>query len=193
MLSFELRAPFVANTITTSTLDGSTFTSGNDARFGNLSLFGKVLLVDREKLAISGGLGIALPTARDIRVSYADGTPLLNISNQSVRLQPFLGALYTPSIRFFAQGSLQFDVAANGNSVAINQTGAGLTRIGKLTDSSNLFFDAGIGYWAYRSDDRRGLTGIVPTLEIHKNVATQSGDSVIAGPFQVGNFIGTTG
>jgi hypothetical protein len=192
LVSFELRAPFATNTTTSSTLDGSVFTNGDNTRFGNLSLYGKMLLVQRENIALSGGLGVTLPTASDIRVSYADGTPLLNVTNQSVRLQPFLGALYTPTERWFAQGFAQFDVAANGNNVAINSSGTGLTHAGTLTDSSNLFLDAGIGYWAYRSNRARGLTGIVPTVEVHQNTATQRGDVVNTGPFQVGNFSGTT-
>ncbi|MEO8272058.1 MAG: hypothetical protein ABI557_20275, partial [Aureliella sp.] len=192
LASVELRAPFATNTSTSSTVAGDVFSNGSDTRFGNLSLYAKALLIEREQLAISGGLGLLLPTASDVRVSYADGTPLLNVANQSVRLQPFLGGLYTPSERWFAQGFVQYDVAANGNSVSINSNGNGLSQAGRLTDSSNLFIDAGIGCWAYRSSHQHGLTGVIPTVEIHQNLALQAGDMVSAGPFQVGNFSGTT-
>ena len=110
-----------------------------------------------------------------------------------MHLQPFLGALYTPNNRFFAQGFLQYDMAASGNSVAINSTGTGLQNAGTLTDPNNVFFDVGLGYWAYRSDAKRGLTGVVPTVELHHTNSVQDGDLVSAGPFHVGNFSGSAG
>ncbi|MCC7333733.1 MAG: hypothetical protein IT422_01465 [Pirellulaceae bacterium] len=192
LVSLELRAPFATNTTTSSTFDGDSFSNGSDTRFGNLTLYAKALLIQREQLAISGGLGILLPTASDINVNYANGTSLLKVENNSVRLQPFLGGLYTPSDRWYAQGFVQYDVAANGNRVLINSTGNGLAQAGKLTDSSNLYFDGGIGYWAYRSQATQGLTGVIPTVEIHQNLALQTGDMVTGGPFQVGNFGGTS-
>ncbi len=57
-----------------------------------------MLLVEREKLAISGGLGVALPTAQDLHVQGQNGDPIMQVANQAVRLQPFLGALFTPMI-----------------------------------------------------------------------------------------------
>ena len=192
MFSVEVRAPFAANTVTSSTLNGDTFSSGSDTRFGNLTVYLKSLLLDTGKFALSGGLGVVTPTASDTRVSYANGTPLLSIQNDSVRLQPFLGGLYTPNDRFFVQSFLQWDGAASGNRVAINSTGAGLTSAGRITDPSNLFLDVGAGYWLYRSNEKHGLTGIIPMVELHQNSALQPGDVVTAGPFQVGNFTGTT-
>lgn len=190
--SVEVRAPFATNTVSSSTLNGDTFSSGSDTRFGNLTVYLKSLLLDTGKFALSGGLGIVTPTASDTRVSYANGTPLLSIQNDSVRLQPFLGGLYTPNDRFFVQSFLQWDGATSGNRVAINSTGTGLTSAGRITDPSNLFLDVGAGYWLYRSNEKRGLTGIIPMVELHQNSALQPGDVVTAGPFQVGNFTGTT-
>lgn len=40
--------------------------------------------------------------------------------------------------------------------------------------------------------NKRGLTGFIPMIELHQNSALQPGDVVTAGPFQVGNFTGTT-
>lgn len=192
LFSVEIRAPFATNTLSSSTLNGNTFSSGSDTRFGNLTVYLKSLLVDTGKFALSGGLGVVTPTASDTRVSYANGTPLLSIQNDSVRLQPFLGGLYTPNDRFFVQSFLQWDGAANGNRVAINSTGTGLTSAGRITDPSNLFLDVGAGYWLYRSNEKRGLTGIIPMVELHQNSALQPSDTVTAGPFQVGNFTGTS-
>lgn len=192
LASFELRAPFATDATTTYAYDTGAFSNGTDTRFGNLTLYAKALLHQSERLALSGGLGIALPTAHDIDVNYANGTSLLQVRNEAVHLQPFLGALFTPNNRFYAQGFVQYDASASGNSVAINATGTGLQNVGKLTDPNSIFFDAGIGYWLYRSDERSGLTGIIPTVEVHQNSSVQDGDLITSGPFQVGNFGGST-
>lgn len=193
LFSFELRAPFATDARTNSTLEGNSITNGKHTRFGNLAIYLKALLIERQNFALSGGLGLALPTASDINVNYADGTPLLKVDNQSVRLQPFLGAIYAPNRDWFVQSFLQVDTGTGGNSVSINSTGTGLTHVGSLTDSSNLFLDMGIGHWLYRTNATRGLTGVVPMLEIHHNVALQDQDLVTSGPFQVTNSLGSTG
>lgn len=189
LLSLELRAPFATDAVQSGTYGGNTFTNGTTTRFGNLGLYLKGLLVDNGRLAVSGGVGISLPTASDTRLSYANGTELLHISSEAVHLQPFLGMLYTPNSRCFAQAFVQYDVATNGNSVAVN-TGPGMTVAGSLTDANHLLFDGAIGYWLYQNNQARGLTGIIPMLEVHQTVATGAGDVVSAGPFQIGNFNG---
>ena len=192
LFSVELRAPFATDAITTSTFDGSGFSNGTQTRFGNLTTYLKTLLYSTHNLAVSGGLGIAAPTASDSVVRYSDGTDLLRVRNDSVRLQPFLAGLYSPTDKLFFQGFVQYDVAANGNAVLINRSGSNLDYAGKLTDSSNLFVDLGVGYWMYKSNQTSGLTGIIPTLEIHQNSSLQAGDVVTLNSYQVGNFSGTT-
>jgi hypothetical protein len=192
LFSVELRAPFATDTSTTATLDGSSFSNGMHTRFGNFTVYLKALLLEWDNFAMSGGLGIATPTADDVAVHYTDGTPLLRVYNESVCLQPFLGALYTPNRDMYYHSFFQVDTAANGNPVSINSAGTGLANAGKLTDSTNLYFDLGAGYWLYRSNASRGLTGIIPTVEIHQNSSLQSGDLISAGPFQISNTLGTT-
>ncbi|MFO0819076.1 MAG: hypothetical protein U1A77_14115 [Pirellulales bacterium] len=191
LASVEVRVPFATDSATSYQLDGSSFTNGSATRFGSVTLNAKALLVNGPTVAVSGGLGIGLPTASSIRVDYASGEELLRMENEATHLQPFLGMLYTPNDRLFAQGFLQYDIATAGDSVAIN-TGSGLTTAGRLTDANALYFDAAIGYWLLRSDADSGLTGLVPTIEYHQTVTTGSSDVVTAGPFQVGNFGGST-
>jgi hypothetical protein len=187
LFSLELRAPFATDATTSATIDNSAVTDGEHTRFGNLTVNLKTLLLEREHFALSGGLGIGLPSASDVTVNFADGTPLLRVANESVRLQPFLGSLLTPNDKWFMQSFLQLDTAANGNTVSINPNGAGLVESGTLTDSTNLFLDIGTGYWLYRSDSQSGLTGVVPMLELHHNIALQDPDVLTSGPYQVTN------
>ena len=188
LASLELRAPIAASTIGTNTYDGLGISSDSTSRMGNLTLIGKALLVERESLAISGGLGIALPSARDTHINSVAGSSLLEISNDSVHLMPYLAGLYMPNENWFVQSFVQYDVAANGNRVAMNANGTGLQNVGKLNDRSALALDTGLGCWLYRSDDTRGLTGVLPMLELHHNFAIGDLDQVAAGRFLVGDF-----
>jgi hypothetical protein len=189
LFSVELRAPFASDARVNSTFDGDSFQAGGVTRFGNLTTYLKTLLLDRDDLAISGGLGISTPTASDLRVNLDDGTELLRVGNNAAHLQPFLGMLYTPSERLFAHGFLQFDFAGSGNRVAIND-GNGLANVGSITDPNHLFLNFGVGGWLVRNNGRKGLTGVIPTLELHHTNSINRGETLSAGPFDVGNYAG---
>jgi hypothetical protein len=191
MTSLELRVPFASGVNADLITNGSALTNSGDTKFGNIALYSKVLLLQRQSYALSVGLGVTLPTANGTSVALSNGTPLLNIKNEAVHLQPFLGLAYAPDDRFFMQGFVQYDLAANGNSVALN-TGTALRNAGTLTDSNHIFVDLGLGYWLYRNDCEcaSGITGVAPMFELHYTGAISDGDIVSAGPFQVGNFSG---
>ena len=57
LVSLELRAPFVSNTATATTIDGDAIGNGSDTAFGNLTLYPKVLLYNGPRLAVSTGVG----------------------------------------------------------------------------------------------------------------------------------------
>jgi hypothetical protein len=164
-------------------------TNTSNGEFGNMLLTWKTLVVLREKWAISGGLSVAPPTADDVRVVAADGTPLAQVLNRATHLGPFLGVLWTPNDRWFAQGFLQYDVAANGNPVFVNP-GLGtptLVNIGSIVDTTFQYVDLGVGYWAYRGNDRfRRMTGWAFTSELHWNHSLQAADVVEGGNFRIG-------
>lgn len=145
MMSFELRVPIedrLNSQVGTSVSTNPTSTIapvGNFPLFGfpnntqvelaNMSMIFKALLVEREKFALSAGLGVTLPTARDVTydaridslVQPINGNPLayyqLNVSaiasNESIYLSPFLAWIYQKNDRFFHQGFMQIETAAN--------------------------------------------------------------------------------
>ena len=114
--------------------------------FGNLSLIMKHAMVQTERIYVSGGLGLNLPTAPDIiltgRINDSNyiiydpntglprnapqGIPLKLsvdgvVKNQTVNMSPFL-AYYTPGTRWFSQGFLQFDVPLNKSSASLAES-----------------------------------------------------------------------
>ena len=98
--SLEVRTPFSTTLDNTIITDGSSSTS--QLKFGNMFLSLKGILIGTDCWAITGGTSLILPTAQDTRIftpngqSGFGGQEILNISNESVHLMPFLGAVATP-------------------------------------------------------------------------------------------------
>lgn len=109
---------------------------GTRTELANMSLLFKALLLERHNFALSAGLGITLPTAQDVTYLIttddllvfpsdpgleADSSVLLDVFlfNETVYLSPYLAWLCQPTDRFFHQGFLQVEVAANPSSVVI--------------------------------------------------------------------------
>jgi hypothetical protein len=185
MLSAELRIPFAA-TLDSNLVAGPGGFGGHNVEFGNLAVFGKMLLYASDELALSAGVGVTLPTADAVNVRLADGTPLVHVTNQSFHLKPFFAGLYTPNDRFFTQAFLEVDTDLNGNATFAN-SGNGLARVGRLNDATYLFADLGIGYWLQQRSDAN-VIGIAPTVELHYNTSLQAADSITAGGLRIGNF-----
>jgi hypothetical protein len=185
--SLEARFPFATTLDSDISVGG--FTDTSHLEFGNIYLALKGLLYQNNTTAFSAGLAMILPTGDDTRVNLFDGTPLVRVRNESVHLMPFLGGLYVPNDRFFAQGFVQFDFDANGNPVELNLFGNRLTRAGVANDATYMYLDGGLGYWLYRNPSGGSwLTGFAPTVELHYNRSLQSADVIQRGFYQVGSF-----
>ncbi|MDZ4782657.1 MAG: hypothetical protein SGJ19_20620 [Planctomycetia bacterium] len=182
--SVELTAPF-ASTLD-SNLTAGEITNGSNTEFGNASVILKLLLWSNDNWAFAGGLGVSVPTADDVVVSLADGRPLIAIDNDAFHLQPFLGLLWTPSDRFFAQGFTQLDVDIDGNPVWADLQGLGLERFGRLNDSTLMIADLGVGYWIHRSNSGK-VTGLAPVWELHYNRSLEDQDVLQRGNLVLGN------
>lgn len=104
---------------------------GEDRRveFGNVSMIFKALLHERPGFALSAGLGVSLPTARDVTydaviddyITFPESPFLARYalqissiaSNETVYLSPYLAWVSQPTSRFFHQGFLQIETPAN--------------------------------------------------------------------------------
>lgn len=186
--SVEARFPF-ASTLSSSILsDGATETGAIE--FGNIFVSFKRVLEQTDHWLVSAGLSVSIPTASDLAVSMADGTPLAEIQNRSVRLMPFVAGLATlgEGDRVFAHGFLQFDFDTSGNPVALNLTGSGLSSVGTVQSTNFMYVDMGMGYWVRRPGDHPDafITSIAPTFEVHMNRSLQPADVISSGPFRIG-------
>ncbi len=183
--SVELRVPF-ASTLD-SNLTAGEISNGSNTEFGDATGIVKLLLWNNDNWALAGGLGVNAPTADDVVVSLPDGRPLIAIDNDAFHLQPFLGVLWTPSDRFFSQGFVQADVDIDGNPVWADLRGQGLERLGRLKDSTLMIADLGIGYWMYRGNGERSVTGLAPVAELHYNRSLEDQSVLRQGGIAIGN------
>jgi hypothetical protein len=172
-----------------------------NTELGNLTGIFKLLLVEGRQLSLSTGLGLNVPTARDVQVRFVGGSnalvlpqpplpPVLmpdffgvsevTVRNETFNLSPFLAALWTPSDRVFLHGFAQWDLPLNPFSVETNEhvfiTGPEFetdpieirqTSAGELSQQELLRLNLGVGYWLWRNPASRGLTALVPTIEMH--------------------------
>ena len=184
--SIEVRTPFA--TTLGSNVSTPGVSDGNDLEFGNVSITYKSLFHRDEEVALSAGLQTSLPTGDPINVNLADGSTIFKVKNQSVHLMPFVGGLYTPNERFFSQGFVQFDFAANGDDILADLDFTKLRRVGTVQESSFLYLDWSAGYWTYLAEDEGAfLTGVAPIVELHFNQSLQHRDVVtLPGNFQFG-------
>lgn len=184
--SLEVRVPF-ASTINS---DGSLASTGTNTEFGNVRLAGKVLLLRRETVNVSTGLGVYLPTADDVSLRGADGREAIRVRNSSVQLAPFGAVLWTPGERFFSQAWVGATFDTGGNQVTVNpMLFGGTANVGNLRAATLLTADLQLGYWMYLSDTGY-LRGLAPFVELHYNGAVSNGSVLNAGS---GFFIGDTG
>jgi hypothetical protein len=180
MASLELRIPFSSTINSDQYTDERNFT---DTEFGNVTLIYKHVLAETERTILAGGMGLVFPTADDARLFDVDGVQLVHLNNDMVRLQPYLGLAHKFNDRLFFQSFVQLDVMPRGNRIygAVEPVPAQpLPLLGRLDDQPLLFADGSINWWLYRDESpfRKGLTGIVPSLELHYTSSLNNADSI---------------
>ncbi|WP_145032093.1 hypothetical protein [Caulifigura coniformis] len=195
-LSLELRVPMATTLNSTTPFDTTNLlVSGYDTtsyELGNLTGFFKALLFQNEVWAVSTGLGIALPTADDLRVVSDDGarTTLDLIKNESVHLLPFIGGVFTPTERLFFQGVIQVDAATRGNSVYTADDSLALVREGRLDDPNYLFVSLSGGYWIYQASDPSSLISRIALIsELHSNNTLGRTDAIAGDNANISNRV----
>src|SRR5262249_39593678 len=123
-------------------------------------------------LAVSCGLGVDLPTARNVDVTMAN-TEEVTVDNHAVILSPFLGMLYTPCCsNYFVESYAQFSLPVNTNPLHAVDLTTAATFDERLHDFSFFHFDIAVGTWLYRNNCMccnccGGLHSIAAVAEAH--------------------------
>jgi len=163
--SAEFRLPF-ASTMAASTVQGFESTG---TELGNVRLALKRILTQNQVFTTSSGVAVTLPTAADqVAVSSLDGSELYRFKNQSVTIEPFIAALYTPNSRLFSQTWASINVDVSGGDLTWNQNvfgGEGKTHV---WDLPILAVSHQVGFWLVQKDTG-WLRGLAPFVELHWN------------------------
>jgi hypothetical protein len=189
MTSIDVRTP-VATTMSNDVfIDGNT--QSDQAVFGNMVTTFKALLWQSDnRFAISSGLGLQLPTGPSTHVRTPGGVEFLRVDQASVHYQPFVGYVFTPNSRFFAQGFMQVDIDGNGSRVSAITANRDRITLGRVQDQNLLYSDFGFGYWAVQNFDRAGrMSGFAPIVEMHYNKSVSNGSNLRANGVVVGNTL----
>lgn len=153
---------------------------------GNLTLVGKLLLLENESTVMAAGLGVEAPTGGDTFVQ--SGSTTLQIQNQAVYLSPYIGLLKKPvDSPWFLNAFVQLETPLTGDRVVgIDPTGGTPIDFGRLTSETVLYADVAIGRWFYQQPGAL-VSGVAGFFETHYSAAMTQSDS-IADSYSVNSF-----
>lgn len=192
-------------------VDVVTGSADREVDLGNLAIVTKLLLVERRAFALSAGLGVTVPTARDVDYDIGVRDTIIfpiapgvtgdtlstfenTFENETVYLSPFMAWLWAPRSRWYHQGFLQIEVAANPST--FRSDGGGVTDFyfngapignvvfrtpGGLPTETDIFAQTllranlGIGYRLTDRDARRWISNIRALGEVHYTTTLQDG------------------
>jgi hypothetical protein len=180
--SVEVLFPMAATLDSDFAADSSAAATAGE--FGNINIITKTLLCTTENTFLSGGIGITLPTASDVNVTWTNDafgdSNFVHIDNDSVHLAPYLALLHETGDTFIhAFAQVDFDLNGNDVSGEVNPTlnGPGVMSFGTLQDQTLLFLDVGLGHWIYHNPHGL-LNRVALAAELHYTSSISSADFV---------------
>lgn len=210
--SVEVRVPMASTLDPSMALDVNDKAGNVDFALGNVSIILKQVLYQSERSIISAGLGIETPTSGPTRVTLTDfGTVFqggngllvedliriqsLEFKNNTVNLEPFLSALYTPDDNWFFQGFLQFHIPTDRNHVTYieraddlqflqpdTNSNFGPFRLDRgVRDQAMAHLNIGMGYWLQNGGGRL-FSGVAPTVELSYSQTLEAAQQPILVP-----------
>lgn len=148
---------------TQTTIVGGTLPLDKGTEFGNLAFGFKKLLRHTETGAVTAGLLTEAPTARGLSL-YGQ-----TVANDQWFFTPYLAVQRTPSDRVWAQAFAGYRMRTGDNAYT------GIPGAPHVIHQDRLMLDGALGYWMYRNDDSRVVTGLSPTVELHYTTFTEDG------------------
>jgi hypothetical protein len=156
-LSVDFMVPFYQSSL----IDPTSAGPGTEASFGDLAFGGKYLVWDNERSALSAGLRVEAPTNEEFRLTADGALGDYALSDDVWNFTPYLAMLLTPGERVFVQSFVSYRMG----SESLVESANNLTQTTR--DQDYFMADLSAGYWLYRDSCGRGLTGLVPTVELH--------------------------
>ncbi len=184
LISIEARLPMAGTYGSFQAIDRA---ESRSYELGNASLIAKAVLLRNQRLLLSSGVGMTIPTADDTILTAAN-REILRIENETFHILPFLGVQRRMSEKSALQGYLQLDIAANGDPVLANLTGGTLANLGTFTDSTLLHADVAANRRIYQNRRANFLRAVIANAEIHYTGTLQDSDIVSQGGLNYTNL-----
>ena len=185
IFSVAFRFPF-AGTLDVDQVLGTM--GARNTQFGDVTVIGKVALWRYNDFLLSLGTGVTVPTAKDARLFSNPQTQVMQLNHQAVRLLPYLAMMQSNDTGWYWQSFVQLDIAANGDPLLFDASGANLTRIGVLQEPTALFVDFGVGRWIM-GDPGQGAPAVAATAELHYSGTLQDADTVMSNDLAVTSIV----
>lgn len=169
--SFQVIIPFSYTMSSDQT--GANFLN-RDTEIGNVAVAAKVLLVERQNLAVSAGLQVELPTGNDRIGGIGPIGPIqldLLYTSEDFYFTPYLAALYAPSDKAFVQSFMGYRFGTEDNELR------SLLLQGQRREPDFIFANVGAGYWLMQNSQGR-IRGLAPTVELHYQHTTEGVDGL---------------
>jgi hypothetical protein len=191
--SIEFRLPLIHSPATNNTLTDSFYgpiadQNSSGGTVGNLSVILKHVLAENSNYLISGGMGLSVPTARDVtgNLSQVD----YSIQNETVNLVPFLAVLFAPQNNMFIQFHSQIDIPVGNDDFrfvvapSINNPASSGT-FGSYRESLLASTDVQAGFNLFSNPNSRCVRSATAIIEMRytKSLTRSSGAAGSAGEF----------
>ena len=150
---------------------------GTSTAFGDLAFGLKGLLYQTERVAMSAGLRVESPTNDEVvqpgptRVFYS------SLNDDVWNFTPYVAALAAPSDRLFLQSFISYRLNTGDIETSTGNFGVATT----IREQTLFMADLSVGYWVYHNRCKRGLTGLIPTVELHYTGAFDQESSFTGG------------
>lgn len=178
--SLEFRLPMLSAPSTGSQLTDPVFgptTSQSASRevFGNLSVIYKQILAEDRNYLLSGGVGLSIPFAGDVKGNLADVN--YRITNETLNIIPFLALLAAPAENVFFQLHTQLDVPVDDDDFFFEEQPSSLVlapesgRFGSYRESILASLDAQVGWQMYRQPPGALIRSLSGVLEFRATTA----------------------
>lgn len=180
--SIEFRLPIVGGLDSTQGLNQSGDQTA--VEFGNINLvFKSILFQCGDQSALTAGMTLNLPTAKDGQLLDGSGATVATIDNQSVHLLPFIAYYRQHSSRTWSTAIMQLDFDLNGTTFYHEDDGGSRVDFGRYQEQNFLYLDYSVGHWFY--EDCCGTAFIRRAAvigEIHYSTTINDTDLANSGP-----------
>ncbi len=146
-----------------------------ESELGDLAINLKALLHRTDRFALSAGLMLEIPTSdpQQILIPIGPGIGLQFANEDSYFLTPWIGGLYDLNDKTFVQSFMSYRMETNRHDVNF-LIGPAAFQIGDAQDPNYFMWSTQIGHRMYENRSRRGITAIIPSLELHYTSSTDT-------------------